>query len=567
MLADSISEEKKEFAETLPFGVVILNADKRIVWLNRLACSQLYCSREQVLATSWNASFPTILTDEIAAEAFGGSEALQFKFGDHHFIAQITRYEGAEGGLLIVFQEMDRFEHLIKEMDSYKNLDVDLKAIFDISYDVIYVSDGQGITLRVSSASERLWGYKESELVGKSVYQLEKEGVYSPSITRLVLEKKEKISMTQTTKTGRRLMVVGVPIMDENGQIIRVVNASRDITEVSRLKNELTAMKQLSEGYRQELMNLRIKNDIDNRLIYRSEKMKRVIVLAEKISKVDSTVLLFGESGVGKELIASLIHKWSERENGPFISVNCGGIPESVLESELFGSSEGTMSGHSGSFVTANGGTLFLDDIDQLPQSLQVKVYRAMQERKVSHASGTVPLNLRVIASTGADLEDRVRKGLFRKDLYYLLNVVPMAIPPLRERREDVIPLILHFADRINKKYGISKKFNPRLLKTLQDYEWPGNARELQNIVERLLVTVDSEWIEIEHLPEYMDPSRSGQKLIQINRIVPLKEAIESLEKELLTLAQERYGSTTKMAEALGVNQSTVSRKLQQYGK
>jgi len=457
-------------------------------------------------------------------------------------------------------------------MDSYKNLDADLKAIFDISYDVIYVSDGDGITLRVSAASERLWGYKESELIGKSVYQLEKEGVFSPSITRLVLEKKEKVSMTQTTKTGRRLMVVGIPIQDENGQIIRVVNASRDITEVSKLKNELTVMKQLTEGYRQELMNLRIKNEIENQLIYRSEKMKHVVLLAEKISKVDSNVLLLGESGVGKELIASFIHKWSDRESGPFISVNCGAIPENVLESELFGNMEkGTQKevGRLGSFVLANGGTLFLDDIDKLPISLQVKVFRAIQERNVPNINGTnsIEVNFRIIASTSVDLEEKVRGGTFRKDIYYLLNVIPMVVPSLRERKDDVIPLILHFANRINKKYSMNKKFNPLLLKTMQEYAWPGNVRELQNIVERLLVTVDGNWIEVEQLPDYMNPNCANQKVIQVNHIVPLKEAIEILEKELLMLAQERYGSTTKMAEVLGVNQSTISRKLQQYNK
>jgi len=569
MVEGFIAEGKREFMESIPFGVIILSLERSILWINQFACEQLFCAREQVLNTSWKDTFPNLLVDEVTR---GVPDIFQFKFGDNHFITQILSYGENGRDLLFIFQNMKVFEELIKEMDSYKNLDADLKAIFDISYDVIYVSDGDGITLRVSAASERLWGYKESELIGKSVYQLEKEGVFSPSITRLVLEKKEKVSMTQTTKTGRRLMVVGIPIQDENGQIIRVVNASRDITEVSKLKNELTVMKQLTEGYRQELMNLRIKNEIENQLIYRSEKMKHVVLLAEKISKVDSNVLLLGESGVGKELIASFIHKWSDRESGPFISVNCGAIPENVLESELFGNMEkGTQKevGRLGSFVLANGGTLFLDDIDKLPISLQVKVFRAIQERNVPNINGTnsIEVNFRIIASTSVDLEEKVRGGTFRKDIYYLLNVIPMVVPSLRERKDDVIPLILHFANRINKKYSMNKKFNPLLLKTMQEYAWPGNVRELQNIVERLLVTVDGNWIEVEQLPDYMNPNCANQKVIQVNHIVPLKEAIEILEKELLMLAQERYGSTTKMAEVLGVNQSTISRKLQQYNK
>lgn len=569
MATEFISKEKLEFADYFPFGVILLSADRSILWMNHFACEKLYCEREKVLLASWKDVFPNLLVDEIA---FGANDLLKFTFADNDFVAQISTIGDGDSGLLFTFQELKRFEELTKELDSYKNLDADLKAIFDISYDVIYVSDGEGITLRVSSACDRLWGYKESELVGKSVYQLEKEGVYSPSITRLVMEKKEKVSMTQTTKTGRRLMVVGIPIMDEKGQLIRIVNASRDITEVSKLKSELAMTKQLTEGYRRELMNLRIKNDIENKLIYRSEKMKHMILLAEKISKVDSAILLQGESGVGKALIASFIHNWSERENGPFIHINCGAIPENVLESELFGYSEKTAKvtvGSRGSFVLANGGTLFLDDIDKLPLSLQFKVYLAIQEKNIPivNSAHTQEIDFRIIASTSENLDVKVQEGTFRKDLYYLLNVVPMVIPPLRERKDDVIPLLLHFADRINKKYGINKKFNPKLLKTLQEYAWPGNVRELQNIVERLLVMVDGDWIGVEELPDYMNLNHSNQKAVQVNRIVPLKEATEMLEKELLTLVQGKYSSTTKMAEVLGVNQSTISRKLQQYNK
>lgn len=451
-------------------------------------------------------------------------------------------------------------------------MDADIRAIFDISYDVMYVSDGEGTTLRVSGAcaasGEQIWGVKASELIGKSVYQLEKEGVFSPSITRLVMEKKEKVSMTQTTKTGRRLMVVGVPIKDETGQITRIVNASRDITEVSKLKSELAVLKQVTEGYRQELLNFRVKHDLENQFIYRSEKMKQVILLAEKMAKVDSTVLLTGESGVGKEKIASIIHRWSERR-GPFISVNCATLPETVLEYELFGYVGKDGVDNWGSFGLANGGTLFLDDVDQLPLSLQARMYRAIQEKNnaIEHHAYPEENSYRIIASTSTNLEEKVREGTFRKDLYYLLHVVPMVIPPLRNRKEDIIPLILYFADRINKKYGLNKRFNPRVLKMLQEYAWPGNVRELQNIVERLIVTVDGHWICAEHLPDDINVDGTNGRVIQVHGIVPLKEAVALLEKELLMLALEKYGSTTKMAQVLGINQSTVSRKLQQYNK
>lgn len=569
MFTDFISIAKNELIESFPFGVILLRPDRSILWMNQFASEKLYCQPEAILGANWSRVFPHVLVDEIMTGAAG---VFPFIFGENHFIAHISKLGRDNDGLLFVFQDIRVFEDLVKEFAPYKHLDADLQAIFDNSYDVIYVSDGEGVTLRVSSACEKLWGYKESELIGKNIYELEKEEVFSPSITRLVMEKKEKVSMTQTTKTGRRLMVMGVPIKDEKGKIIRIVNASRDITEVSQLKTELSKMKQLTEGYRQELTNFRIKNDLENQFIYRSEKMRNVMLLAQKMSKVDSTVLISGESGVGKEQLALFIHRWSERKSGPFICINCGALPESVLDSELFGcqKSGGTKyDGHYGSLVLANGGTLFLDDINQLPLSLQGKLLRTIQEKHTPRFDNDVSEtgSIRIIASTSADLQDKVREGTFRKDLYYLLHVVPMVIPPLRDRPDDIIPLILHFASHINKKYGINKRFNPRVLKMLRAYEWPGNVRELQNTVERLLVTVDGEWIEVEHIPDYMHADDSGQRVVQVNRIVPLKEAISLLEKELLALVQEKYGSTTKMAKVLGINQSTVSRKLQQYNK
>jgi PAS domain S-box-containing protein len=459
---------------------------------------------------------------------------------------------------------------MAKKLDSYNNLYLDLKVIFDSSYDVIYVTDGNGITIRVSSACETLWGLKESDLIGKSVYQLEQEGVFKPSVTRLVLERKEKVSCIQTTRTGRRLKVVGTPIKDKEGRIIRVVNASRDITEVDRLQSELEMMKQLTEGYRREIMDLRTKNELDNKIMCRSEKMQKVISLSQKIAKVDSPVLLIGESGVGKDVIASFIHKCSNRSDNAFITVNCGGMPATLLEVELFGKEEAA-SGSSermiGSIEMANEGTLLLNEIEQLPAALQVKLLKVMQEKQIVRIGKSEPikLNVRIIAATNCDLEEEVRAGRFRKDLYYLLNVVSITVAPLRERREDIIPLILHFTEQLNKKYKMQKKFQPQLLKKLQEYHWPGNVRELQNITERLFVTTEDTWIGLEHLPEYISTEISNLNSIQVNKIIPLKEAVDLLEKELLEMTKKKYGSTTKMAEVLGVNQSTISRKLQRY--
>jgi PAS domain S-box-containing protein len=554
--------------DLIPQGILFLDQDRRILHINKYAIEKLNRDQSEVLHRYWHDVFPNLLTKEMAGDA---EEAISFTYGEETFIARKSPYYKREEliGIVFFFQYTSFFEEAMEELDSYKNISLDLKAIFDTSYDVIYVADGEGKTLRVSAAAEKLWGYRESELIGKSVYQLEMEGVFKPSVTRLVLEKQERVTLIQTTKTGRRLMVVGTPIKDEEGTIIRVVNASRDITEVSELQSELEMMRQLTEGYRQEIMELRTKNEIENQIISRSDKMKKVVSFSQRIANVDSTVLLLGESGVGKEVIALSVHKWSNRKKKPFITVNCGAIPEVLLETELFGVEDGRLEASKrklGSFEMANDGTLFIDEIEEMPLSLQVKLLRVLQSKQVIRKGGSsspTGVNVRVITATNTDLSKLVLEGKFREDLYYLLNIVPIVVPPLRERKEDIIPLILHFTDQLNKKYVMQKRFNPLLLKQLQEYSWPGNVRELQNIIERLFVTTEETWIELKHLPEHIISQGNVQRSVQVNKIVPLKDAMEIVEKELLLMAKEKYGSTTKMAEVLGVNQSTISRKLQ----
>ncbi|MGG1597169.1 sigma 54-interacting transcriptional regulator [Paenibacillus naphthalenovorans] len=552
---------EQEALDLLPFGMMFMDRDKRIVLMNRYAADRFSLKSDKDI-------FLQDVLQDLSMEPSDPKRSMQFKLGDEAFAAQRFPFflQGQGEGEVLVFQRASELQEIVEELDFYKNLNFDLKAIFDISYDVIYVSDGQGITLRVSSACETLWGYKEEELVGKSVYELEREGVYYPSITRLVLEKQEKVSMIQTTKTGRRLKVVGTPIKDDEGRIIRVVNASRDITEISQLQAEIELLKQLTESYRKEIMDLRSKKEFEKEMIYRSEQMRKVVSFSQKVAKVDSSVLLLGESGIGKEVLASYIHKWSHRHEGPFITVHCGAIPPLLLETELFGD-ESAAEVKLGCLEMAHEGTIFLNEVDEIPPALQVKLLRAIQEKRITRMGGStsVEINVRIISATAQDIEQKVQSGQFRKDLYYQLNVVPIAIPPLRERKEDVIPLILYFTDQLNRKYGLKKKFNPLVLKKMQEYAWPGNVRELQNMTERLFVTTEDEWIHEEHLPDHVNVNVREHKGIQIHQIMPLKDAVELLEKELLQLAQKRYHSTTKIAEVLGVNQSTISRKLSRW--
>ncbi|MBM6597848.1 sigma 54-interacting transcriptional regulator [Priestia megaterium] len=548
----------EELIEEFPFSIVIYQKDLQIRIANKSAESlpNVFYQSEEI-KQQVRRCFNQENNAEEHIQVIDGHKYIQF-----FYMSELE---------LVSVLIMDDY---ITEYEKYKSESMDLKAIFETSYDVMYVSDGEGNTIRASSACLELWGKKENELIGRNVIDLEKEGIYTPSITRLVLEQRKKVSAIQTTKEGRRLMVVGTPIKNEQGEVIRVINASRDITEVSQMQSEIIEMKRLIAGYKQELMELKKDKTEKVKLISYSKKMEKTLELARRVANVDSTVLILGESGVGKEMVANLIHETSDRKNSPFIKVNCGAIPENLLESELFGYEGGAFTGAKkegkmGLFELANKGTLFLDEIAEMPLALQVKLLRVLQEREVMRVGGVKPVavNVRIIAATNRNLHEDVQKGNFREDLYYRLNVIPLSILPLRERREDILPLASYFIEQFNQKYLTKKTLSAETAEAFELYNWPGNVRELQNIVERLIVMSDGDEIQHLHLPEEITNLSSNRDKVQVLDILPLKECMEMAEKQLLRLAKQKYSSTVKIADALQVNQSTISRKLQKLNE
>lgn len=277
---------------------------------------------------------------------------------------------------------------------------------------------------------------------------------------------------------------------------------------------------------------------------------------------MNSTVLIQGESGVGKGLLTEIIHKNSLRADKPFIKIDCGSIPENLLESELFGYKKGSFTGANkegkiGLIELANKGTLFLDEIGDLPLGLQVKLLRAIQDRKIMPIGGNEPVDvdIRIIAATNRDLEKMVKQERFREDLYYRLNVIPIAIPPLRERREDIPGLILVLMDDYNKKFGFGKKMTPEVTRLLIRYDWPGNIRELENMIERLIITSSGECIEVEDLIDngldfLLDENHMDQTLDNMN----YKELLRNYERDLLVRVMKRCKSTLEMANVLDMD-------------
>ncbi|ERI07340.1 sigma-54 interaction domain-containing protein [Aneurinibacillus aneurinilyticus] len=308
--------------------------------------------------------------------------------------------------------------------------------------------------------------------------------------------------------------------------------------------------------------------------IARSAKMKEIMEIVKKISYVDSSILLLGKSGVGKSMIAKLIHKYSARSSRNFISINCGAIPEALMEAELFGYTHGSFTGgqrggKKGIFESANEGTVFLDEVGELPLNLQVKLLEVLQENCIRPIGETklIPVNVRVIAATNQNLLELVQQKKFREDLYYRLNVVPIEIPPLSERVEDITDLTRHFLKQKINKYGIFKTFHPEVEEVFKKYEWPGNVRELENIIERLFITTEENEIQLTHLPSFFHSlsENASSCYDKGNDIIPLKKAKKMLEKELIVRAYDLYKSTYKAARALQVDQSTIVKKLKEF--
>ncbi len=458
-----------------------------------------------------------------------------------------------------------------QELKYYKELQEEFNAIFQSSYDGIYIVDGKGVTLRLNPACERIEGIRMEEAVGKHMQELIDEGFYSESVSLKVLERKEPVTILQKVKNGKEVIATGTPVF-KDGKIIRVVVNSRDITELNQMKRELREMHLLAEKYQSELELLRWEQVQADNLIVRSPEMKKVIQLALHVASVDSTVLIQGETGVGKDVISKFIHRNSKRRNGPFIKIDCSAIPETLLESELFGYEKGAFTGarkegKMGLIELANEGTLFLDEIGELPLSLQAKLLRMIQDHEILRIGGEkpIPIDIRIISATNRNLKEMVEKKEFREDLYYRLNVVPMTIPPLRERKEDIYPLIMNHLDQLNKKYGLKKKIEPEALECLIQYDWPGNIRELENMIERLIVTTNTEMIKIENLPSNIKSNRYQTKDMNFDKISSLKKAVDDYEKEILVYVMEKSKNTQEMANLLGIDRSTVRRKLKKH--
>ncbi|NRD76275.1 sigma 54-interacting transcriptional regulator [Bacillus sp. BRMEA1] len=559
---------------SIPMGVFVVDKEKKIINCNEAGLKMIKSSADKVL------NFPgeNVFNGEHIQLVFANGKTilnhLEFKNGTGVLVdySPILNPDDQVEGIIIVVQDLPMVEEMALEIEYIKDLNKDLNAILSSIYDEILVVNANGELIRYSeNIILDFWQVDLKELIGKNILELEDQGLFTPSVTRLVMEKKKKVSVVQETKTGRKILAVGNPVFNEKNQLDRIIVASRDITETTRLKSELQEMRKISEQYKKELDTFKSKDAFLKKLIYCSPKMEKIMNQVKKIADFSSTVLLHGESGVGKEVIAQAIHQLGRRSHMPFLKLNCGAIPENLLESELFGYAKGAFTGadkngKEGYFKQADGGILFLDEIGEMPMHLQVKLLRVLQEQEVIPVGSTTPfkVDVQIIAATNKNLAKMVEEGAFREDLFYRLNVIPINIPPLRERTEDISLLAFHFLQQLNEKYDRNYHLTPDAVNVLEFYPWPGNVRELQNIIERLVVTADHPAIDAEFVSQFLSLGYEHKKMRPVvTRVIPLQDAIEYVEEQLIVMAMNQYKTTTKAAKALGISQSSVSRKYQ----
>ncbi|GIN21546.1 MAG TPA: PAS domain-containing protein [Bacillus bacterium] len=425
-----------------------------------------------------------------------------------------------------------------------------LRAIVGCSSDAILIADDKHNILEVNQMFESLFAVEGPQLTGKKLSDYEKEW-FNAGVTTSLFNKRKPNVFSFTYKNKATMAVTAIPLELEESQV----------------KYFLLMIRENGQLYRN--MKRETVNNPYLDLISQNHEMKGLIKTLEKVALFDTTILLYGESGTGKGLLARYIHQKSKRNNEPFVVINCAALPEHLLESELFGYTDGAFTGANkkgkiGLIEAANHGTLFLDEIGELPLNIQAKLLHVIQDREFTPIGETKSkkVDIRIITATNKNLKMMVKKNEFREDLYYRLNVMDVKVPPLRERKSDIVPLANYFLKKFNSKYEINRRIDQEVYRFFKEYQWPGNVRELENLIEKLVVVSD-DLITIDHIPA---------NLQQIEIIIPedssgisFDESLEKLERKIITETYHRYKNSRKVAECLKISQSRAARLIRKY--
>jgi len=566
--------ELRVVLQSVSHAIIAFDKTGAIYLFNKGAENLLGISSQEAMEQSYEGLLPEWVWKEVIAD---GQARFGFKLevNNKRVIGNATpiNVNGMITGSVVVLQDLSEMENLMLKLSKVRELKDELDNIIECSYDGMLVVNTKREVLRVNKSA--LQHFNMNNTTQNCLLSDIKSEVasYLDKMTIQIIQQKKTLTKGYAKFNGQEIMITGNPRFALDGKVIQVIFNIRDMTELQRLKLEVEQAKEERLRYSIELQELRgklLKED----LITKSVEMEPVLELMARVSQVESTVLITGESGVGKEVAAKRIHRLSRKENGPFITINCGAIPENLMESELFGYEKGAFTGANkegkiGLMEAANGGNVFLDEIGELPLNLQVKLLRVIQEKVIYRIGGIKPINLdvRIIAATNRNLKEMVRKKTFREDLFYRLNVVQIEIPPLRDRREDILPLSEYFLSKYCTKYSKQKKITQQVYKLFETYYWPGNIRELENVIERAVILSQGDSIEVTHLPENLNVEHYGQAKVEVNvrGIISLNEGVQLMERELLRKALGTEKSSRKTAQLLGITHTTVLRKGKQY--
>jgi len=500
---------------------------------------------------------------------------IPLQIGDREYLVGVNPYLENQQiyGAVCILVDGTQLDTMTRRLPSFQTLSRELDTIIDSSSDGLFVCDANANVIRMNPASEKIHNLSASKIVGRNMRELIEDGFISRSAALEASQSKQRVSLLQD-KDGHKLISIATPVFDEQGELNRVVVSERDITEIDNLQRELEKQEAIKDSFRDQIVAMQQAELDSQQIIASSPAMVRALQQSIKVATADSSVLILGESGAGKGLIADLIHKKSVRAEYPLIKINCGAIPESLIEAELFGYEKGAFTGalHSGKpghFELANGGTLFLDEIAELPLPSQVKLLRFLEDGRITRLGDTKSrtLDVRVLAATHQNLEEMVKQGKFRLDLYYRLNVIPIQVPALRDRHDCIVPLIRHYIDKFSQKIGTRKRLTRAALDNLTAYPYPGNVRELMNICERLVVMSDTDLIDLPDLPIQITSHIPENKLANFDlpHGASLQQTLDQVEKEVLKQALRKFQNQTEIARALAVNQSTIARKLKKH--
>lgn len=544
-------------------GMIVLNEDLNIIAKNERAMELFGALRKKTVNLQ-------ILGKENVEHLIKKGTVTLYTDNERNLLFRLFH---TESGLYVVrISDMTDKMELNEELLQVKQINHELQELFQqYNENTIFVTDGEGKILYAGEDCARNCGVTLEELYEcGTVQELEERNIFKPSISLKVLQSHNIEVAIQKTMAGHECMAIGIPVFNNEEKLISIVSLSRDISAYIRLGKMFSAIKK-----KEEPLDVENKSILYPDLITSSPKFLSIIEVIKLVAPVNSTVLITGQTGTGKDVVARVIHKMSTRSDKKFVKVNCGAIAPNLVESELFGYEKGSFTGARrdgkiGLIEAANGGTLFLDEISELPLEQQVKLLQVLQEKKMTRVGGVqeIEVDVRFLAACNKDLAEEVKKKKFREDLYYRLNVIPISLPPLCERKEDIPLLIKHFLKRFNETYHTQKEFTSEAMHAMVQYDWPGNVRELEHMVERLAVMSKKMLIGMSDLPDFIREKAEAEHyedFLPEQKMLDLSTAVADLEKRMIKQAMEQTKNASEAARLLGVDQSTISRKIKKY--